>query len=46
LLEGAVPEYFLHPDAPEAQRHVSDRRLGRRATSGNGRTVVAPRKSG
>jgi len=32
-------QHISYRDAPEAQRHVSDRWLGRRATSGSGRTV-------
>jgi len=32
-------QHISYRDAPEAQRHVSDRRIGRRATSGRGRTV-------
>jgi len=32
-------QHISYRDAPKAQRHVSDRRLGRRATSGSGRTV-------
>jgi len=32
-------QHISYRDAPEAQRHVSDRRLGRRATSGSGGTV-------
>jgi len=36
-----VLAYFLYRDAPEAQRHVSDRLLGlgHRATSDSGNTV-------
>jgi len=32
-------QHISYRDAPEAQRYVSNRRLGRRATSGSGRTV-------
>jgi len=32
-------QHIFYRDAPEAQRHVSHRRLGRRVTSGSGRTV-------
>jgi len=32
-------QHISYRDALEAQRHVSDRRLGRRATSGSGETV-------
>jgi len=32
-------QHISYRDAPEAQRHVSDRRLGRRATSGSGGAV-------
>jgi len=38
-------QHISYRDAPKAQRHVSDRRLDRRATSGSERTVgtAAPR---
>jgi len=32
-------QHISYRDAPEAQGHVSDRRFGRQAMSGNGRTV-------
>jgi len=39
LPKDTIPAYFLYRDAPEAQRHVSNQRLGRRATSSSEKTV-------